>query len=210
VLILSTHRACNDRQSARDELGAQFMRVLHAGSPAPVGRQLEMSVGQLPDGSPSAALHGVDLWGMIFRWVRGFHAALYTEFLPDRGGYIHTPFPLGHEEADGRVVFVDHPQQYLAISNVLRVSRMARCVDRVLCNAGKCRFEAVWTTDDSGTTPMCVFALRLYDWERLASPVLPRRTCIGFYFAPRPASASVEPIVRVPNRIGEWDVFDDQ
>jgi hypothetical protein len=142
-------------------------------------------------GTPFLAFIGTGLTDQIWRWVRGFHAALYAQYLPeDTTLAIHPPFPSGTVESDGFSIDKIKEQQYMFVE-IVKKNRIARCLDRIVCNNGKCVYECVWIQMDDGQWA-CVFALELYDWTRLADKHFPTRGCVGWYQpkAGRPANGT--------------------
>jgi hypothetical protein len=81
-LILPTHRTCNARHSADDQVIGQLVGVIHGRKPNPMHKKFRVSVGRFENGSVALAVGGLDLRSIIRRWIRGFHAALYSEYLP--------------------------------------------------------------------------------------------------------------------------------
>jgi hypothetical protein len=91
-LILPAHEKCNGDQSPLDKVIGQLVAVLHGEYPAPEDLKLDVGVFPVKGGEATAGVKGLPLTKIIFRWARSFHAALYHEYLPDRGGYVHLPF----------------------------------------------------------------------------------------------------------------------
>lgn len=83
-LILPTHKQCNSRWSAEDQVISQLVGMLHGRDAHEKDRKMRIVAGKFPDGSQGAGILGVDLPKIIRRWIRGFHAALYREPLPDK------------------------------------------------------------------------------------------------------------------------------
>jgi hypothetical protein len=99
-LILPTHPTCNEANSNYDEQIGQLVAVLHGKYPDRRNLKLKVSAAKL-NGSdvPAAFVMGLQLPKIIFRWLRAFHAALYEQYLPDSGGYIHPPLPEGDRKS---------------------------------------------------------------------------------------------------------------
>jgi hypothetical protein len=126
----------------------------------------------------------INLDRIVWRWVRGFHAALYREFLPSkRGGFVHTPFSPGRKDGENITFERIHPEQFLVPAEIKK-NRIARNIDVIeFCNQ-KCRYESVFVRLDNGA-PVCFWALRLYEWEKLADSRWPgTHGCIGSYYPP--------------------------
>ena len=133
------------------------------------------------EGMQRGGVSGAPLTQIIWRWVRGFHAALYSEFLPENEPKcIHAPFPhyvrIGSEVRAAPVF----PQQ-LMFADLMRRNRLAKCLDRLECNDGQCVYECTWVRLDHGAWA-CVFALDIRDWARLADrESFEARGCTGMY-----------------------------
>ncbi len=69
-------------RSKEDQVISQLVGFLH--DRAPIGRhnKLKLSLGKFDTGDPALVARGFDLRGIITRWIRAFHAALYQEHLP--------------------------------------------------------------------------------------------------------------------------------
>jgi hypothetical protein len=192
-LILPVHDRCNKEQSVGDEVIGQLVSVLHCASGWP--RTDKLKIGQVSRGeaTPITFLTGPDLRPLIWRMVKGFHAALYGQPLLVAGkANVHMPFPEGKRLSGNRVSFNDVLPQQRVIAEEIKKNRLANRLDRVVCFNGKCVYECVWVSGDRGE-PICMFALRLYDWEKLADTrMFPPRGCVGIYSptSGKPASAT--------------------
>ena len=81
-LILPTHEKCNQEQSATDEIVGQLISALNQKYPDRNNIRLKVSIQNEPNlRYPVMVLEGVNLQGVIARWVKGFHAALYQQYL---------------------------------------------------------------------------------------------------------------------------------
>ena len=184
-LILPTHSACNQGESVGDELVSQLVSAHHKKLPRQEQMRLKFIGGRLkPDGEPIAFTENLNLVGNIWRWVRGFHAALFGELLPKTNRYsVHPPFPSGRKENDQ---LTRDPILLLLslVPEVIKKNRIAKNLDILTCYNGKCHYESVFVRADNDE-PMCFWALRLYDWERLADQRwAASRGCIGGYHPP--------------------------
>lgn len=181
-LKVAAHRGCNVPQSEQDEVISQLIAVIHGKHPNPNRKRLKYKVFKTIDnGDPFLAFLNVNLIGQIWRWVRGFHAALYSEFLPeDTKMAIHTPFPSGNLRNDDSFTIEEIKVQQHLFVGIIKKSRIARCLDRIICNNGKCIYECVWVQMDNGPWA-CVFALQIYNWTNLADKHFPTRGCVGLY-----------------------------
>lgn len=183
ALILPTHRCCNEGQSGYDEVIGQLVSVIHGKYPSPDNMRLDIRVMPTDDGgTPFLGFVGTNLHNVIRRWLRGFHSAIYREFLPDATkNYLHTPFPSGNINENNDVAMEGILEQQPLFVETIKKNRVAKTLDRVECCNGQCVYECVWETSDDGK-PMCIFALRVYDWKRLAgTDRFPPRGCVGMY-----------------------------
>lgn len=194
-LILPAHRTCNSGQSQSDEILGQLIAVLHGQYPDKDKLRLRLSVGQVPGAPvPTGLLHCPDLSNKVWRWISGFHAALYGEYLPvdHAKRQLHLPLPDGNlKEAE---VFQNPAHAFRPIiTEELKKNRMARQVDAIVCYNRKCEYNCIWVRADGGEW-LCMFGLRIYNWEDLGDPNMgPQRGCVGMYQPPIdrcPAGAS--------------------
>lgn len=191
-LILPTHPCCNNKHASLDEKIGQLVAVLHKKYPSRHRLRLDVRPMVRKSGHVLGTLHGIDLKPIIGRWVRAFHAALYQQFLPsDTANFIHPPFPSA-ERKEGKLIW-DRilPQQVLFVE-LIKKNRIAGKLDTISCCNRKCIYECTWEQDDNGRW-MCIFALNLYDWSRLADQSFQKRGCVGFYMpaTDRPPNASI-------------------
>jgi len=183
-LILPAHRDCNESQSVYDERIGQFLAVLHGKYP-PLGRvRLDIRAFQDSEsGSVRAACVGIDLRPIVFRWIRGFHAALYTEHLPVNCRWsVHPPIPYSKQDDPQHHSERLLDQQAKWVAHIKR-NRTAGSIDSVECFDGHCVYHCCWDQCDRGEW-ICIFAMKILDWEVLADPSFPRRCCAGFYQPP--------------------------
>lgn len=140
-------------------------------------------LGRLPDGNHSAAVTEIDVRAAIRRWVRGFHAALYREYLPaDSTFATYPPLPEGMRVGDyGR--FNPVPDVIAKFAEELKRNRAVKNLDGVVCRNRKCRYECVWRKADDGRW-VCIYGLDLYNWSDLGARNQPPRGCVGCYRRP--------------------------
>ena len=180
-LILPTHPTCNANQSKDDQVVGQLVGVIHGRRPNPTHKKFRVSVGRFENGSTALVVGGLDLRRIIRRWIRGFHAALYSEHLPENSRFLTCP-PLPEAEplADGpkfRPVMDVVPK----FVEELKRNRATGTLDRIVCRNGKCRYECVWSQADNGTW-MCIYGLDLYEWINLGDTAnFEPRGCVGSY-----------------------------
>ncbi len=182
-LILPAHPQCNTGQSVGDEVIGQLVAIAHGKLPKPGKTKLKFGAIVDDSGKPSHEfLTGHDLRPLIWRFIKGFHAALYREPLVVNGrANVHMPFPEGKQLLNGRVEFSEVLPQQRLITEEIKKNRLVGNLDSVRCFNDQCVYECVWVSDDSGQT-LCMFALRLYDWEKLADRQnFTPRGCVGLY-----------------------------
>jgi hypothetical protein len=203
-LILDTHKRCNGECSTRDEIVGQHLHGLQGREPDE--RHDRRGLVQVLDqyGQLQTVLPGEHLcldWE-IDRWVRGCHAALYGTPLPRNHvhRYVHPPVPVGTLEND-RVQFDRELPQRPMIAKLIRDNRMAGTIDRIVAWNGAFTYETVWQVDDGGRW-FCVWAMRIYDWERLGGVGHPaQRGCCGIYWnVAKPLIAARATALRIPIR----------
>lgn len=200
-LILPAHPDCNQGESGEDELVGQLVSALHERFPRPERVRLQVALGHLGDGTkPIGFTRNINLDRIVWRWVRGFHAALYGEHLPRTTRcFVHVPFPRGRVR-DGEIELDPMLPQQEFVPGTIKKNRVARNLDCIACWNRKCIYECVYVHADDGD-PICFWALRVYDWEKLADPRLPAgRGCIGGYEPPQgiPPGASVDTNLSFP------------
>jgi hypothetical protein len=139
------------------------------------------------------AVTNLDIDGAVWRWIAGFHAALYREPGVGINGSLITPFPRARF-VNGRAVLEPLRIQHQLIVETIKSNRPRGNLDRISCNKGKMTYECVWQQADNSGPWMCIFALDIYDWKDLGrTGILPARGCAGFYITPTetvPANAT--------------------
>lgn len=184
-LILRTHRACNSAQSPGDQVIAQLVGLIRGRVPSEKDRKLDIRVHDIEPGKSTAVLRGQELEQIVFRWVRGFHAALYGEPLsPATAFKMILPFP--QMKQDGEILKPDPiPAPYQAFFETITESQATGRVDQIISRNGKCRYSCVWTQEDGGGRWFCVYRLDLYNWSELGDiNNYERRECVGAYIRP--------------------------
>ena len=206
-LKLATHYHCNHSYRQIDEKIGQFIALRRGYVPAKQNRQLKidynLSTGQ-------SALRNLDIEDAVWRWVRGFHAALYHQpFPPDdpakgRSGALQTPFHRTSPTLYGGMLKPVLPQHPLAV-RIIKENRARNNLDRLVSNRAKLVYECVWREADSNAGWVCIFALDICDWKDLgAVPGLPSCGCAGWYWLsshakPITGTLSVNQSIAVPN-----------
>jgi len=180
-LKVASHSKCNEAHSPTDEVLGQLIAVSHGQFPDDDKVAIEFRQYNVDEfATPFLGMVKTQFGNQIARWIRGFHSALYHEYLPiNTPNAIHPPFPYGHLTDDGFVINDIEDQQYMFVK-LIKKNRLAKRLDRIVCNNGKLQYECVWMKTDQGDW-CCVFALQVYDWVQLADNNFPRRGCVGWY-----------------------------
>ncbi|MGA3402218.1 MAG: hypothetical protein ABSC95_23665 [Acetobacteraceae bacterium] len=202
ALWLPTHKACNAGHGTLDQKIGQLVALKRHQVPTKRDRQLRFRMFRQNVG----AIENLDIRSVVWRWVRGFHAALYREPLPATWfmSSLQTPFPSGTATIFGMKID-PLPQQHLAFVETIKVQRAKRNLDTIRSNNGKLTYECVWHQADNGGPWLCIFALNLYDWKDLGvTPGQPARGCAGFYklpsgMSPGRATRTVTTSIIIPN-----------
>jgi hypothetical protein len=183
VLKLKTHKACNSAWSVDDRKFGQLISMRRHEAPRSLRDQALDLVHYRDLGM--LALENLDVDRAIWRWIKGFHAALYRAPLIGDEYSIMTPFPRGDKTDGGIVVRPIRPQHMLAVEAIKR-NRAAENLDVIVANNGKLRYECVWCETDNPDHWICMFALDIYDWKDLGShsAAIPARGCAGIYLLP--------------------------
>jgi hypothetical protein len=205
-LILSTHRRCNSSYKSEDEKIGQLIALRRGDYPA---KNQRLKLTHFPNMRMSA-VENLNVEAAIWRWVRGFHAALYRQPIPaDARGAIQTPFPRADRLHNGIHVRPILPQ-HLAFVDSIKANRLHKNLDKISCNSGKLVYECAWFTYDNDPRWFCIFAMDIYDWKDLgATSSLPARGCAGCYglpddSIPENAMKGLRSSIIIPN----YDVLD--
>jgi hypothetical protein len=204
VLWLPAHKPCNEAEGLIDQKLGQLIGMRRFEVPATRrDRQLKFTI--FPR-QALGAITNLNVDQAIWRWVRGFHAALYREHMPNAPmRALTTPFPRAQQQVGHVVIEPMKEPQHRIIVETIKTNRAKQNLDRIHTHDAKLRYEAVWVQSDQGVW-MCFFGLDIYDWIDLGDAgIQQRRGCAGCYALPSggyPASATRAvsiPIV-VPNR----------
>jgi hypothetical protein len=206
ALKLQTHKECNSAESIEDNKVGQLIALRRFESPRP-----ERQVLKFGHYGNMVAVENLNIDAAVWRWVRGFHAALYRQPLVQSANRaIQTPFPRAQKTFGGPVV-VPIRQQHVLSVDVIKRNRVVRNLDRVYSNKDQLRYECVWAKGDESDWWICIFALDIYDWKDLGSHTaeIPARGCTGMYVqqnrsVPEGATLDAMQIIAVPNQ----DVLD--
>ncbi len=202
VLKLETHRECNGAFKVEDKKIAQLIALRRRQSPSSP-RDAALTFAAHPGFGVGVTNLNVD-WA-VWRWIRGFHAALYRQPLLTEWHSIVTPFPRA-DVTDGLPKLRPlRPQHALAV-NVIKYNRLAGSLDRIEAYKRQLRYECVWCQTDDGEKWFCMLALDIYDWKDLGSHTaeIPARGCTGVYALPDysvPPGATIgrRPEIEIPN-----------
>jgi hypothetical protein len=201
-LQVPAHQKCNEGWSQRDDASAELIAVLHGERKPPQKPALEFRLCEnAVTGGTQFGVGGVNLERLVIRWVRGCHAALYREFLPDEGPTlfcVSLPMPRLLSGPNAVPLMRGLQRNHLDFVEVIKKNRKAGRLDRIECNNGKFTYECVWSRADDGRE-CCVFALRLYDWQKLGPAGRPTSSCVGLYLPAygRPASGTLEAAIEI-------------
>ena len=181
-LLLPTHLKCNKAHELTDEKIGQLIALRYGKVPShPKHRRLKFTV------TPSlnlGAVTNVNVDAAVWRWIAGFHAALYREPAVGIRGALVTPFPKA-QNISGRLVAEPLKPQHLEFVKTIRTNRIKGNLDRIRCNKGKVVYECVWCQSRNDGPWLCIFALDIYDWKDLGDTgQFPARGCAGFYTLP--------------------------
>ncbi|HUL04926.1 MAG TPA: hypothetical protein VLV76_01245 [Candidatus Acidoferrum sp.] len=201
-LWLPAHDSCNGSHKGTDQLAAQLIGLKWGRTQADGDRKIVIST----FGSEVAAIANLDIRAVVWRWVRGFHAALYGECMPGARvkHALETPFP--HAETDALLQIERIKDVHRNFLHEIKTQRALQNLDRITSNNGKLTYECVWCKFCDADVWACVFALNIHDWKDLGlTPGQPARGCAGSYILPSglPPNDSTRmkltPII-VPNR----------
>jgi hypothetical protein len=158
-LKLATHYHCNHSYRQIDEKIGQVIALRRGHVPAKQNRRLKITY-NLSTGQ--SALTNLDIEDAIWRWIRGFHSALYHQpFPPDdpakgyRSGALQTPFHRTLPTPYGGMLKPVLPQHQLAVRTI-KENRARNNLDRLVSNRGKLVYECVWREADSNAGWVCI------------------------------------------------------
>jgi hypothetical protein len=206
-LKLRTHVDRNSAHKLTDEKIGQLIGLKRGYVPSnPRNKRLRFAI--FPR-SGLGAVTNLNIDDVVWRWIRGFHAALYREPFPPFSpglnipGSLQTPFPKARNVGHG-ITFEPMKRHNILFVEAIKMNRARKNIDRIQCNNGRLLYECVWVKADGGRW-ICVFALNTYEWKDLGDTQrLPSRACVGFYLPPSgvlPPSATkdIPSKVLVPN-----------
>lgn len=186
-LWMPTHAACNRSFGLLDEKIGQLIALRYGRVPSnPAHRRLRFAISAQPN---LGAVLNLDIDAAVWRWIAGFHAALYRESPVGMRGSLVTPFPRARR-VHGQIIFEPIRVQHRLFVQTIKSNRAWRNLDRIRCNKGKLIYECVWCQSDGNGPWVCIFALDIYDWKDLGNTGhYPARGCAGFYVMPSGVAA---------------------
>lgn len=209
VLKLKTHSACNNALSVADKKIGQLIALRRREQPKSP-RDFALQFGH--HAGLGIAVENLNVEMAVWRWVKGFHSALYRQPLLGNEFAIVTPFPRADKTRNGVKL---HPvrKQHLVAVETIKINRALGNLDTIDANNGKLRYESVWCQADDGENWLCCFALDIYDWKDLGSHTaeIPARGCAGIYVqpdrkAPNGATLNRQTAILIPN-VDKLDPF---
>lgn len=192
-LMLPTHKECNGSQSPVDQRMGEVIGLLWQRRPkSHKDAVLRLRIFN----GPYAAIIGLDIDSAVWRWIRGFHAALYGKPLTSSRRFLVTPFPRSKDD-----LHLQEPEaltaSYWNCMRVITSNRARSNLDRIVTNNQKMTYECVWSQADNNGPWLCFFALDIYGWRELGDPRFGQRDCGGCYVmsdgsVPAVATRSIE------------------
>ncbi len=180
-LKIAAHEKCNNAYSVVDKQMGQLIALKRGEWLAKARRDESLLIRRYPH-LDMAAIENVHIEAAVWRWVKGFHAALYKQPLISSKKALQTPFPRGELQNDK--IYMHHllPQHTLTVEAIKR-NRAYNNVDRISSNNNKLTYECVWAQFDNSENWFCMFALDIYGWKDLGSSTkdIPARGCVGLY-----------------------------
>jgi hypothetical protein len=144
-LKLKTHKICNGRQSVDDKKVGQLLALRHGEKPNSA-RDHALQFVDYPH-LGMVALENLAVDSAIWRWIAGFHAALYRQPMTGARGSIQTPFPRA-DKNEGRVVLRPLLPQNIEFVDNIKINRAHGNLDAIVSNNGKVVYECVWCLFD--------------------------------------------------------------
>jgi hypothetical protein len=208
-LKLPTHYNCNHAHRLTDEKIGEMIRLRRRQFPQRKNRRLKVTFNI---NTGVSFLTNLDIDAAVWRWVRGFHAALYQSHLPEddpskakfRDGAIQTPFRKTRKTDQGGTLVPILPQHRLFVE-IIKANRAMNNVDGIVTNKGQMAYECVWQKADADDGWICIFALNVCDWKDLGAVAgLEQCGCAGYYRLllgnkPQQSSTARKPSLIIPN-----------
>jgi hypothetical protein len=206
-LLLRTHVRCNGGESQNDQKMAELFRSIWNSETEADFEALELEWLTDQDGRANSSFWKYDdLPAMVFRWIRGFHYALYNEILPINANRA-TLLPFLEIRPDGTSPSLD---QYHDMASKIRRQRMTGQLDKITAYNGRLRYECAWFIDAG--RPTCVYALDVNGWSIFSGDRAgPNRSGLGCYLTKViPPGASQLSRLHFSRVDSSLDLFPDQ
>jgi hypothetical protein len=176
-LLLRTHATCNGGESSNDQKMAELFRLIW--NPKTEDDLQVLALEWESDSTERATAsywRGDDLPAIVFRWIRGFHHALYGEHLPLNTKRA-TLLPFLEMKPEGAV----RPhQQYFDFARHIQRQRALDSLDQIIAYNGRLQYQCVWFTDGACST--CIYALDVNGWSVFSGgPAGSYRSAVGCY-----------------------------
>ena len=173
-LKLKVHRKCHELFNDNDRKTCELVGLNYG----KVVKQSNLNIERI-DGLNLTAVTNLDIEGLIWRWILGFHAALYRAPLMMKERTMQTPFqqfdPLKRE-------FKPILIQHTAFVEIIKRNRAFNNLDLIKSNSNRLTYECVWCPFDDNQGWFACFALNLYNWKNLgANGLHVPRGCAGSY-----------------------------
>ncbi len=199
---LWTHGACDrDRKSKDDHVVIQFHRAHAArGRRARKGDARTILKRTVPvscsDQSPAIGILAAEMRRAPWKWVRGIHAALYGEFLPEQTWRVMIPPVPSFAKLDLKSVEEQLEREKFVADGI--IDRLAagirtRSEDGVFAWGRKVRFQCVWSRDDQVKYPpwRCFWSIDypgVLEWSEMMLPV--PRPWLGMFRRDHPPTSA--------------------
>jgi hypothetical protein len=210
-LQLPTHISCNHEHHLEDEKVGQLIGLKYGKVPdSKRNRKLKIKEVYGLNGKTTVFVTNMNIRGDIRRWIRGFHAALYREPIPqDTVFAIETPFTTASRKQHGIVFDPPRTPQHRMFVEVIKTNRAVGNLDRIQSNNKNVTNECGWDQTDGGQW-MCIFALDLYGWKDLGDiENFQARGCVGMYTIPTAFALSLATKAkRLSLTLPNYDVLD--
>lgn len=176
-LKVRTHVSCNGDQSQNDQKMAELFRLIWNPQTQDDLQTLALEWESDASGRAIASYwRNDDLPGIVFRWIRGFHHALYGEYLPPQTKRA-TLLPFLEIKPNG----ASRPhQQYYDIAKSIQRQRALNSLDQIIAYNGRLQFQCAWFM--GGNSATCIYALDVNGWSVFSGGRAgPYRSCLGCY-----------------------------
>lgn len=128
-----------------------------------------------------------ELFQGVWQWIRGLHAALYLQFLPEEIWHCsYPPVPACSSQNDGPTLEETETQSYLILSNIGLAESLDKW-DGITAWSGAVQYRCVWWQCTASTEKrkwICFWTLsfpHLTEWSLQVLPVGSERPWHGYY-----------------------------